>query len=117
MRKITVVSSLLLALFVPALGLSAPGGVQAAKDTSDYILQDVILSQGSELVFANLDPFEEHTITEGDPEEFGHVPLFNSGRVAARSVATIAATASLAPGDYFFFCDRHYQMQAYLHVQ
>ena len=86
-----------------------PGGAVTGYDT-----KVVVITQGTELTFVNLDQIA-HTVTSVGRDADGD-PLF-SGNALPGSTSTIAGTEKLAPGSYDFFCQFHPNMQGTLIVE
>jgi plastocyanin len=64
------------------------------------------ITQGTTLMFANLDPDAFHTVTA--EHEQASSPVFDSGDpIPAGQVASVAGTETLAPGRYVFWCELH----------
>jgi len=72
--------------------------------------------QGSTLLFTNLDALAPHTVTSVATTSTG-APLFTSGApTSAGATSNVAGVASLAPGQYLFYCRVHTQMHGILRV-
>ena len=86
-----------------------PGGATVGYDT-----KVVVITQGTELTFVNLDQLA-HTVTAVARDSKGN-PLF-SGNALPGTTTTVAGTDKLAPGTYEFYCQFHPNMQATLIVE
>lgn len=98
--------------FTPAH--AGPGALEGAVSTERYLVENLSIRQGEQVMFANLDLINAHTITSWDLID--GVPLFNTGDVAPRTVKTMTDVSSLPPGPYGYYCAKHINMTGTLVV-
>ena len=112
MRRFVAAVVFSLALGAPAS--AAPGALEAAVNTDSYLVETVTMPQGSELLFANLDVLNAHSITATD--FVNGEPIFHSGSVEPRTTKTMTDLAALPAGEYGFYCSIHHSMTGTLQI-
>lgn len=95
-----------------AVIVAAPG---AGVNPAGYPQPASVTTAGVEVTFVNLDPLAEHNVVSVAKKANGQ-PLFKSDFAKAGETATVEGTATLAPGNYAYFCQPHPNMKGTLTV-
>jgi plastocyanin len=81
-------------------------------DTEAVVSPPLVILQGSDLVFTNLDPVFDHAVTSFDfkPDSWDE-RLFETEPLGFRQEAVVVGVSQLAKGRYRFFCWVHTNMR------